>query len=118
MHRRPARFARPWRLATRLLALWLAAISVPGAQELIEDAVHVLADGHTAHDPEHAGEQPGHCCSGLFHSCACHTNSVATAASLLARLPPQRFARSHVSREGPTLECSGFGSDPFRPPIA
>lgn len=115
---RSARFARHWRLGTRLLALWLTAISVPGAQELIEDAVHVLTDGHTAHDPEHADEQPGHCCSGLFHSCACHTNAVATAASLSTRLPPQRFARSHVSREGLSLDRSGFRNDPFRPPIA
>ena len=101
-----------------MLALWLAAISVPGAQELIEDAVHVLVDGHTAHDPEHADEQPGHCCSGLFHSCACHVNAVATAAGAPTRLPPQHFARNHVTRGAPALDRTGFRSDPFRPPIA
>src|SRR5262245_40866753 len=95
-------------MVVRFLALWLALMSVPGAEELIEDAVHVLADGHTAHDPEHADEQPGHCCSGLFHSCPCHVNAVATVTSAGARLAPQNCARAAVIDVGRDGYRPGF----------
>ena len=103
--------------SARLLALWLVAISVPGAAELLEDAVHALVDGHTAHDRDHAGEQPGHCCSGLFQICACHTNAVATL-SAATGLSPQLFARSHVPGDERHAARPGFRSAPFRPPTA
>ncbi|MBV1861326.1 MAG: hypothetical protein KUG77_23105 [Nannocystaceae bacterium] len=59
----------------QLCALLLAFLLTPGAGEVVENAVHLVADGHTAHsidDAEHAPAGDEHGCTGMMHSCACH----------------------------------------------
>ncbi|HEX2676477.1 MAG TPA: hypothetical protein VHM19_07550 [Polyangiales bacterium] len=92
-------------------------IAIPGAQEVIEDAVHFIADGHTAHEAEHAGEQPGHCCSGLFHVCACHAHAVGALASPSV-VPSAPLQAQQLHARAATDFRPGFHSTPFRPPTA
>jgi hypothetical protein len=61
--------------AFQLLALLLAFMLTPGSGELVENAVHLVADGHLAHaidDAEHAPQGDEHGCTGVMHTCACH----------------------------------------------
>ena len=90
-------------------------IAVPGVQEFIEDAVHLISDGHTAHDVGHAGEQPGHCCSGLFHVCACHANAVAALVTEIS-LPGAHSTPCEELGYGGKILLPGFRTPPFRPP--
>jgi hypothetical protein len=90
-------------------------MAVPGVQELLEDAAHFLADGHTAHDAGHADEQPEHCCSGLFHVCPCHANAVGELASMSAVAPAHALVMPVLVHEAEGLR-PGFHSPPFRPP--
>jgi len=58
----------------QLCALLLAFLLTPGAGEVVENAVHLVADGHTAHaidDAEHAPAGDEHGCTGMMHCCAC-----------------------------------------------
>jgi len=92
-------------------------IAVPGLQEMLEDAVHFIADGHTAHEAGHADEQPGHCCSGLFHVCPCHAHAVAEVQSV--SLVPSLHAPTLVVMVHDTDGVRpGFHATPFRPPTA
>lgn len=79
----PLALARIWRLLScapvswvrRIAALVLLLVLFPGAGEAIENAVHLVGFGHTAHaadTPDHhepAGNEHG--CSGMFHLCTC-----------------------------------------------
>jgi hypothetical protein len=99
----------------RVLAAGLLLIAVPGVQEVIEDAIHLIADGHTAHDAGHEDEQPGHCCSGLFHVCACHANAVAALVTELA-LPAAHCSPCAELAYVAKILLPGFRTPPFRPP--
>lgn len=59
---------------SRLVALALALQLTP-AIEVVENGVHVLAEGHGAHALDDAEHDPGtdcHGCSPTFHPCSCH----------------------------------------------
>lgn len=76
-------------VGARVLACVLLFFVVPGVEEWVSDAVHVVLDGHTFHDQGH--EEPDHCCSGAFHFCGCHALSPAVPvvfASVLGSSPP------------------------------
>ena len=51
----------------------------PSSLELVQDATHLLADGHTRHDISagHHDDEPTdeHGCSGPYHICICHSSS-------------------------------------------
>lgn len=75
--------------ASRWVACALLFFIVPGAEEIVGDALHIVMDGHTFHDEGH--EEPDHCCSGAFHFCGCHARSpavpVLVARGVFAALP-------------------------------
>lgn len=103
----------------RVFAGLLALTALPGFEELVEDLVHYLSDGHTAHDAGHEDEQAGHCCSGLFHTCACHPHAPALAGShahpglAMLRWP----SPSSYGGTGPRIvHAPGHRTQPFRPP--
>ena len=98
-----------------MLAAGMLFFVVPGAQELLEDAVHFLADGHTAHEAGHADEQPGHCCSGLFHVCPCHANAVADLANVSVVPSVAALTLVFLVHEADGFR-PGFHTIPFRPP--
>lgn len=57
------------------LAIVLAFLLFPGSAEALENAVHLVTEGHGAHaiaDEEHDPEGDEHGCSPTFHTCGCH----------------------------------------------
>lgn len=101
---------------------------MPGAEEIVESAAHLLHDGHLPHSEAHADvaatedcdrDCEEHGCTPLAHHCKC----CAVASALAPRAPsPERFLRGlgpekyrSTSERGPP----NAGIKPFlRPPIA
>lgn len=51
---------------------------VPGSHEILENAVHLIREGHLAHalpDAAHQENGPEHGCSGSAHFCECHSSA-------------------------------------------
>ncbi len=91
-------------LSARALVLVLLLAFVPGVGELMENAVHLAAEGHFAH-ATHDGDvhDPGsdeHGCTGAIHTCSCCLS--------LSVLP----ARAAVVSHGPRI--SGSVTSSFR----
>jgi len=108
-------------VAARVLVLVLAWQLVPGMGEVVENALHLLSEGHTAHalaDADHAPEGDEHGCSGPFHLCSCHSSAV-----FVSAVPEPHVACAAVAqlsrrvRSG-GVPCDGFVSGVYRPPIA
>lgn len=105
----------------QLCALLLAFVLTPGSGELVESAVHWVADGHTAHsvdDAEHMPAGDEHGCTGMMHCCACC--GVPPVALSDARVPVVDSARGvdlmlPLSVGG---AASGHGARLDRPPAA
>lgn len=59
----------------RISALVLLLVLFPGAGEAIENAVHLVGFGHTAHaagtSDQHEPSGSEHGCGGMFHLCTC-----------------------------------------------
>ncbi|MEM7351145.1 MAG: hypothetical protein AAF657_10090 [Acidobacteriota bacterium] len=103
---------------TKICALVLALALVPGAVEILENAAHLVTEGHLAH-AEAAGDQhdpagPEHGCTPVFHFCGCH----ASLAFLSAPPPPQvaLHAAGSTSRPQADLQLAGFWPAIDRPP--
>lgn len=66
---------RPVSWVRRIAALVLLLVLFPGAGEAIENAVHLVGFGHTAHaagtPDSHEPSGAEHGCSGMFHLCSC-----------------------------------------------
>jgi hypothetical protein len=64
------------RWTSRIVALALLWIVVPGAIEATENLAHLLDSGHLAHAAEsgdsHSEPGPEHGCNATFHLCSCH----------------------------------------------
>jgi len=103
------------------IAILLAYTVTPGAGEMLENAAHLVVDGHTAHSTHEAEEEPcndSHGCSGPFQTCPCHGTSafviddgpIEVAVAELEIVTLQRFVAD--------LEADGVMTGVFRPPIA
>ena len=73
------------------IVLLLACALVPGLGETVENAVHLVSEGHLAHgtpDGDHHDE-PGteHDCSGTLHLCSCCVSSNLAQAKPPGKLP-------------------------------
>ena len=104
----------------RAVALLLAVGLAPGAQEVVEQALHLAAGGHTAHsipdDAEH-GTAPEHGCTATMHTCGCCPIRPAVATSgNTVDAPGEPTSAATVSRQEALL--AGFSELPFQPPIA
>jgi hypothetical protein len=103
------------------IALALVYLLIPGTFEATENLVHLVAHGDMAHSADHsAHHEPDaeHDCSGLFHSCLCHSSvlvTIAMSGSTLAVPPPR--AGSHLIRNL-DRSTSGYPDRLYRPPIA
>lgn len=104
----------------RALAITLALLLTPASGILVENAVHLLAEGHLAHavdDAAHAPDSPEHGCTSVVHVCPCHTSpsfttNDGTASSTVVAVEDTDAA---PLRDGdPTI---GHRTPVFRPPI-
>jgi len=88
----------------------------------MENAVHLVGEGHFAHaaqhEDDHAPEGDEHGCNSVFHACACHApvsfvvNRVQSMAPALPTVaPPSSLQRA----EAPAAD--GVTRGLFRPPI-
>ncbi len=105
----------------KLLALLLVFSMTPGGAEIVENAVHLATDGHTAHsidDAAHAPEGDEHGCSGTMHLCACHSSPSFLVAEVgVSVLPPSIDELSRVrADEGRVMP--GHIAGVYRPPAA
>lgn len=109
---------------TRLVPILVAVLVwqlVPGLNEVIENAFHLITEGHAAHafgDDAHSPDDPEHACSGPFHACACHSSQAFVRPPVLD--PPSFVALLGGSdAEGSGLSHSdGHGTGLDRPPNA
>ncbi len=109
------------RLSRTYVALLLVFLLVPGAFEATENLVHLATSGTLAHSGNDSSRYaPGaeHDCSGVFHTCACHSSVLVTvpaeAKAPAADLPDLGSPLDRDTR----LLASGFPDRLYRPPIA
>ena len=101
------------------VALTLVFLFVPGAVEATENVVHLVAHGdlaHASHNASHRETGSEHDCSGLFHSCVCHSTILITGplGGALLPVPPPRTGQlwlTHIDRT-----ASGYPDALYRPP--
>ena len=107
-----------WR--SRCTALALVFTLLPGAFEALENAVHLVVEGHLSHltsDRDHeapAGDEHG--CNAVFHLCGCHATPTFVGPSPEPRVQlAQAIFASPVSLR---LPLSGFSIPLDHPPRA
>ena len=70
-----AKFARMSRLSAVAVSVLLLWVLTPGLAEFVENAVHLVENGHFAHatpaGDSHPSPGPEHGCTGTFHLCSC-----------------------------------------------
>lgn len=120
-------FTRFLVVACAIAALLLQA----GAGETIENLLHLMAHGHTAHDSAHAIPDQGpssdhgdahsdleHSCAGHFHVCHCCAHPVMANGVVHLAIPPAPARSENLTLSGSRAGPEGTGTFVFRPPIA
>jgi len=109
------------RRSRTIVALLLVFLFVPGTMEVTENLLHLVTHGDLAHHVQDADHhEPGgeHDCSGIFHSCLCHSSVLVTVSLDGGNFttPPPHVGRhlNHVLDR----TTSGFPDRLYRPPIA
>jgi|GEM_PF-2393248 hypothetical protein len=106
-------------LLLRGFALFLAWLLMPGTGELLENAVHLVREGHLAHAPidaEHESAGTEHDCSGPYHFCVCHTSNIFLVNALRLDAAPSVDKAKYFSNVEAEVQI-GYSGQPFRPPI-
>ena len=104
-------------VSTCITALLLWAL-VPGSGELLENAVHLVREGHSAHAaPEgdrHDPPTPEHGCSGIVHLCSCCASSSFLPAQATPQVPALESRRFVLTADAhpPAMSPGGV----YRPP--
>jgi hypothetical protein len=103
-----------------VIGVFLLYAMTPGSGEILENTVHFVLAGHTAHaiaDDAHQPDAPEHACSGPFHICACHASTPLTPVRATA-VPGTPMPRgSEVVRRAEREPFEGYAGAVFRPPI-
>lgn len=105
----------------RLLAFALAFVLFPGAIEIVENATHLVASGHTAHavdDSHHAPQGDEHGCSGTTHVCACHTSVSFLVSNEGLAVPAAVVFTSSQHGDATGEPATGHSLGVYRPPSA
>jgi len=103
------------------VAVLMVYLMTPGAGEITENAIHLVASGHMAHavdydDHEPAGDEHG--CSGPYHVCQCHRSADFTVSTHPIVLATSVRTRDRLARGASDVKAAGFFSSVFRPPRA
>jgi hypothetical protein len=94
---------------------------VPGVGEWIENVVHFIETGHSAHafdDADHQREGAEHGCSGTHHVCSCCQSPTFVGPKLGAGLTPAQFVEVALPTPSDDGLAEGVPVSVFRPPIA
>lgn len=92
-----------------------------GSGEVVENALHLLSEGHAAHelaDAEHAPRGAEHGCSGTFHLCHCHSSTAFVGDAETPEIEAAAEHRRLLSWELDDARAEGCPADMFRPPSA
>jgi len=105
---------------SKICCLVLVVVILPGIAEFLENAAHLVIEGHAAHTradgDRHPPEGPEHGCTPAFHFCGCHASLVLLGAEIL---PPILLrAVGSPARPAPDARSGGFSSTVDRPPRA
>ncbi len=106
---------------TRLVALLIAFVLMPGAAEMVENAAHVVSDGHTAHaidDADHAPRGDEHGCSGTYHVCSCHASPSFLLGNVAFAFGPDLVLSSPLNSDAEGRPSVGHSLGVYRPPSA
>lgn len=98
--------------------LVLLLIAMPLAVELVENGLHLLAHGDTAHLSGSEGHEPlseEHGCGGTFHLCSCCRSVSGDTPSLAALPSPAAPVLAVMDAERPGMP-TGFSRSTRRPP--
>ena len=102
----------------RICAFLLAFALAPGAFEVMENAAHLLTEGHLAHaaadGDQHAPAGPEHGCTPIFHTCGCHASLAFLGTPAL---PAIALRPAGISRQlDPDPRLTGFRQSIDHPP--
>lgn len=103
------------------VAVLLVYLMTPSAGEIVENVVHLLTKGHTAHaieDDAHEPDGAEHGCSGPFHFCPCHSSSVFTAPLSTVEIGSPGPTETELGLWYEDAASEGHPGSVFRPPIA
>ena len=104
---------------TRALSLLLVLQMTPSVWEAVENVVHLVVEGHAAHeiaDSDHRPEGTEHGCSGPYHVCFCHQTTSflpSVAVPFMATADDPLRAEFRPATE---VFSAGFRDRLFRPP--
>jgi len=108
------------RLMALALVILLGWAMAPSLGELLENAVHYVQEGHSAHaetdGDHHEPVGPEHGCSGVVHNCSC-CGSLSFLTAMFADHPPVHRASDTIlvgTLDPPTATLA----DVFHPPRA
>ena len=113
-----------WTAMKRIAAIGIAALLiwtlVPGLGEFLENAVHIVQEGHSAHaapdGDHHDPPGPEHGCTGTLHLCSCCVSLSFLTAQAAAQVPTvnvqEIFAGFHAHL--PSISACGV----YHPPRA
>ena len=108
------------RVATSCVLLLMLWALVPGLGEAIENTVHLVLAGHTAHaapdGDSHTPSGPEHGCTGVMHSCSCCVSQSFLPNQCVAQVPAQSWQRLAEHDRVPLPAATAGGID--RPPRA
>ena len=93
----------------------------PGAGETVENVLHLLSEGHAAHelaDAEHAPRGDEHGCSGTFHLCHCHSSTAFVGDAEAPEVEAAAVDSRVIAWEVDDVRAEGCPYDMFRPPSA
>ena len=101
------------------VAVLIVYLMTPMATEIVENIVHFVASGHTAHalnDAQHQKKDPEHCCSGPMHVCGC-CHSTVFIVPIAEELVPVQSSETRLLWGPDELHADGYLGGLFRPPI-
>jgi len=94
---------------------------IPGAGAIVENVIHLVESGYTAHaldDEDHERQGPEHGCSGTMHVCSCCQSPVFVCAKVITAVSSNAITSGILLFEVTDVLADGFPTGVFRPPIA
>ncbi len=116
------------RILRQILVIALMLSLFPGVVELLENAEHLLHDGHLPHSSQHelarSSEAPHrdledeHGCTPLAHHCSCHSSAPVVIGHARPRIAARPALTPRLVFGAPLAPPSRANAPPTPPPIA